>query len=201
MQRDSSTEDRILASARKIFLDKGLDGARMQDIADDAAINKAMLHYYFRNKEKLFDTIFLQVIDEFLPRVFAILGSEQPLFEKIRLFCSEYITQLTQTPYVPMFVIQEVNRNPQRLLKKVLHGKQPPLEKVIMQINQEVKKGVIKPVLPVQLLLNILSLCLFPFLARPMIQTLTGMNNKDFFYMMEQRSQDVYTMIINSIKA
>lgn len=201
MQRDSSTEDRILASARKIFLDKGLDGARMQDIADDAAINKAMLHYYFRNKEKLFDTIFLQVVDEFLPRVFAILGSEQPLFEKIRLFCSEYITQLTQTPYVPMFVIQEVNRNPQRLLKKVLHGKQPPLEKVIMQINQEVKKGVIKPVLPVQLLLNILSLCLFPFLARPMIQTITGMNNKDFFYMMEQRSQDVYTMIINSIKA
>lgn len=201
MQPDSPAEERILASARKIFLDKGLDGARMQDIADDAGINKALLHYYFRNKEKLFDTIFVQVVDEFLPRVFAILASDQPLFEKIRLFCSEYIAQLTQTPYVPMFVIQEVNRNPQRLLKKVLHGKQPPLEKIMMQIDQEVKKGVIKPVPPVQLLLNILSLCLFPFLARPMIQTITGMNNKDFFQLMEQRSQDVYTMIINSIKA
>ncbi|MBE7171020.1 MAG: TetR/AcrR family transcriptional regulator [Williamsia sp.] len=201
MQRDSSTEDRILASARKIFLDRGLEGARMQDIADDAGINKALLHYYFRNKEKLFDTIFVQVVDEFLPRIFAILNGDQPLFEKIKLFCSEYIGQIIQTPYVPMFIIQEVNRDPQRFIKKVMHGKHPPFQKIIAQINQEIKQGIIKPTNPVQLLLNIISLCIFPFLARPMIQTVTGMSNKDFFHLMEQRSEEVCSMIIYSIKA
>ena len=201
MNKDLSTEEKILQAARKIFLDKGLDGARMQDIADEAGINKAMLHYYFRNKEKLFDTIFSQVASEFLPRLFTILASDKTVFEKIELFCNAYIQQEIQTPYVPMFIITEMNRNPQNLIKKIRSTGQPPFSIIVSQIQREVKQKIIKPVEPVQLLLNIISLCVFPFLARPMVQIVTGMNMKQFNEMMNIRSKAIAAMIINSIKA
>ena len=198
--RDQSTEEKILSAARKVFLNKGMDGARMQDIADEAGINKAMLHYYFRSKEKLFETIFNQVAAEFLPAIFEILQSEKPLFQKIDLFCSAYIQQEIKTPYVPMFIINEINRDPKALLKRIFKTKQPPFQKVINQVNEEIKKGTIKPVEPIQLLLNTVSLCVFPFLARPMIQTITGMDLKKFNQMMNERSKTVSKMIIDSLQ-
>src|SRR6478672_7495746 len=118
--RDQSTEEKILSAARKVFLNKGMDGARMQDIADEAGINKALLHYYFRSKDKLFEQIFMEVASAFLPKIFSILESEQTLFEKIELFCSEYISQEIKTPYVPIFILNEINRQPKAFLKKVL---------------------------------------------------------------------------------
>jgi TetR/AcrR family transcriptional regulator len=201
MPQDSTTEERILGAARKIFVDKGLDGARMQDIADEAGINKAMLHYYFRNKEKLFETIFTQVTSEFLPVIFGILESDEPLFRKIELFCAAYIQQEIKTPFVPMFIINEINRDPKALMKRILNTGKPPLEKIVTQVKQEIRKGKIKPVEPIQILLNTLSLCIFPYLARPMIQTITGMDLNRFNKMMEQRCQSISGMIIDSIKA
>jgi AcrR family transcriptional regulator len=198
--RDSSTEEKILAAARKIFLNKGMDGARMQDIADEAGINKALLHYYFRSKDKLFEQIFLEVASSMLPRIFSIFQSDDTLFTKIEKFCDTYITQEIKTPYVPIFILNEVNRQPQAFLKKVLGNTSPPVEKLLQQIEQETKAGLIKPIDPLQLLLNTLSLCIFPFLASPMIQLLTGMEAKNFRALMEERKKLVPQLIIESIK-
>lgn len=199
--KDETTEERILAAARKVFLNKGMDGARMQDIADEAGINKALLHYYFRSKDKLFEQIFFEVATEFLPKVFAILESNATLFQKIERFCEEYISQLIRTPYVPIFILNEINRQPQAFLKKVLGTNKPPLQIVLLQIELEVKARVIKPINPIQLLLNVVSLCLFPFVARPMVEHITGINNKQFQMLMEQRKKEVSVLIIESIKA
>jgi AcrR family transcriptional regulator len=198
--RDRSTEEKILAAARKIFLNKGMDGARMQDIADEAGINKALLHYYFRSKDKLFEQIFLEVASSMLPRIFSIFQSDDTLFTKIEKFCDTYITQEIKTPYVPIFILNEVNRQPQAFLKKVLGNTSPPVEKLLQQIKQETKAGLIKPIDPLQLLLNTLSLCIFPFLASPMIQLLTGMEAKNFRALMEERKKLVPQLIIESIK-
>ncbi|SHF04466.1 TetR/AcrR family transcriptional regulator [Flavisolibacter ginsengisoli] len=198
--RDRSTEEKILAAARKIFLNKGMDGARMQDIADEAGINKALLHYYFRSKDKLFEQIFLEVASSMLPRIFSIFQSDDTLFTKIEKFCDTYITQEIKTPYVPIFILNEVNRQPQAFLKKVLGNTRPPVEKLLQQIEQETKAGLIKPIDPLQLLLNTLSLCIFPFLASPMIQLLTGMEAKNFRALMEERKKLVPQLIIESIK-
>jgi AcrR family transcriptional regulator len=198
--RDRSTEEKILAAARKIFLNKGMDGARMQDIADEAGINKALLHYYFRSKDKLFEQIFLEVASSMLPRIFSIFQSDDTLFTKIEKFCDTYITQEIKTPYVPIFILNEVNRQPQAFLKKVLGNTSPPVEKLLQQIEQETKAGTIKPIDPLQLLLNTLSLCIFPFLASPMIQLLTGMEAKKFRALMEERKKLVPQLIIESIK-
>jgi TetR/AcrR family transcriptional regulator len=200
LKDDTSTEQKILNAARKIFVDKGLDGARMQDIAEEAGINKAMLHYYFRSKDKLFETIFNELAGEFLPKIFAIMRADIPLFEKIEKFCEAYIQQEIKTPYVPMFIIKEVNRDPNALIKRILSTQQPPLGDVIAQIKSEIAKGTIRHIEPVELLLNTLSLCIFPFLVRPMVQTITGMDVPAFNAVMERRATTVSKMIIDSIK-
>jgi AcrR family transcriptional regulator len=198
--KDETTEGRILAAAQKVFLKKGMDGARMQDIADEAAINKALLHYYFRSKEKLFETIFLEVANTFLPKVANILGSDEPVFVKIELFCKEYISQIIETPYVPIFILNEINKQPKAFLEKVLSGRQIPVAVFVKQLEKEIRLGKIKPVQPLQLLMNVLSLCLFPFVARPMLQHITGMNMAQFNQLMEKRKTEVPQLIIESIK-
>lgn len=198
--KELTTEEKILEAAKKIFLVKGLDGARMQDIADEAGINKAMLHYYFRSKDKLFEKIFIDVTSHFLPKIIAIISSEKTVFQKIEAFCDEYISQFIQTPYVPIFVLNEINREPEAFAKKVFQDRKPPFDLFIKQLEQEAKKGIIKKIQPVDLLINIISLCVFPFAARPMFQFVTGMDNTGFYALMEKRKKDVAALLIESIR-
>jgi AcrR family transcriptional regulator len=195
MKKDETTESRILTAAKKVFLKKGMDGARMQDIADEAGINKAMLHYYFRSKEKLFQTIFLEVVSQFFPKVSRILETDGTVFEKIEMFCAEYINQVVQTPYVPMFVMNEINRQPKAFLQNVITESHLPIPLFVKQLQKETKEGIIRPVKPEQLLLNIISLCLFPFIARPMLQMITGMEMNAFNLLMEERKKEVPRLI------
>ncbi|HMG13903.1 MAG TPA: helix-turn-helix domain-containing protein, partial [Saprospiraceae bacterium] len=89
-----STEDKIIDAAKKVFLQQGYSGARMQDIADAAGINKALLHYYFRNKDKLFELIFLQCTQKMIPTINSVFDSDEDIFNKIRQFVSTYIEML-----------------------------------------------------------------------------------------------------------
>jgi TetR/AcrR family transcriptional regulator len=199
-EKDLTTEQKILEAAKNIFLAKGLDGARMQDIADEAGINKAMLHYYFRSKDKLFEQIFTEVAGHFIPKIIAILEAEKTVFEKIEMFCKEYIRQVIQTPYVPIFILNEINKQPETFLKKVLNIRKPPVEAFVKQLEKEARQGIIKRTDPLQLLLNVLSLCVFPFVARPLIQVISGKDRSAFNLMMEQRKKEVPKMIIDSIR-
>src|SRR5271169_392301 len=116
---DQPTKEKILAAAKKVFMTKGMAGARMQDIADEAGINKALLHYYFRSKDKLFEMIYLEEAKKFFPKISMIFQSELPLFEKIKQFADEYISEILENPYLPWFVFNEINRDPDKFLYKV----------------------------------------------------------------------------------
>jgi TetR/AcrR family transcriptional regulator len=199
-KKDDTTEQRILAAAKKIFLSKGLDGARMQDIADEAGINKAMLHYYFRSKDKLFETIFEEVAIHFLPRITEIFESDKSLFKKIEAFCEVYIEQVKQMPYLPFFVLYEANKQPEILVKKMFGAKKPPIHLFAKQVEEEIKKGIIKPVNPLQLFLNMLSMCIFPFMAKPMFEQAVGISKKQFDVLIDERKKLVPEFIIASIK-
>jgi TetR/AcrR family transcriptional regulator len=199
-KKDDTTEQRILAAAKKIFLSKGLDGARMQDIADEAGINKAMLHYYFRSKDKLFETIFEEVAANFLPRITEIFESDKSLFKKIEAFCEAYIEKVSQTPYLPVFVLHEANKQPEILVKKMFGSKKPPIHLFAKQVEEEIKKGIIKPIHPLQLFLNMLSMCVFPFMAKPMLEHTVGISKKQFDTLIEERKKLVPEFIITSIK-
>jgi AcrR family transcriptional regulator len=200
VKNNDTTETRILEAARKVFLKKGMAGARMQDIADEAGINKAMLHYYFRSKEKLFERIFMELSQRFFPRLVMIFESGESLFKKIEMFVVEYIDQMRQTPYLPIFVLNEINRQPETFIRKMMGNEGPPVKKFFSSVEKEIKKGVIIPIDPPQLLLNIISLCIFPFVARPMFQLVVNIDSNRFDKMLEQRKKELPKFIIQAIK-
>ncbi|MFN4314910.1 MAG: TetR/AcrR family transcriptional regulator [Chitinophagaceae bacterium] len=199
---DTATETKILEAAKKVFVRDGMAGARMQDIADEAGINKALLHYYFRNKEKLFERIFLDAAHQIFPRVNAIFQADQPLFEKIEEFIDTYITIVMENPYLPLFVLTEINRDPVRFLEKIWpnNSKPDPLP-LLKQIQQEVEEGNIKPIDPASLIVNMMSLVVFPFVGRPMIQHMIGMDQERFADFLQQRKKSLTKFIIDAIKA
>jgi len=201
IKKEKSTEDKILAAAKKIFLKKGMAGARMQDIADEAGINKAMLHYYFRNKDKLFEVIFLDAAEKFFPKVNYIFEAEMPLFEKIEYFCDEYISILVENPYLPVFVLNEINRDLEGFLTNIWKkDRLPRPQKFLEQIEREIKRGTIKRISPVQLIMNLISMTIFPFVGRAMFQYNMNIDDMQFRMIMEQRKKEIPKFIIDSIK-
>lgn len=199
--KDTTTEQKILAAAKTVFIRDGLAGARMQDIADEAGINKALLHYYFRSKEKLFEVIFAEAASRLFPAINKIFNSDEELFIKIERFCDEYITIVMENPYVPMFVLNEIHRDPEFCLRNILPaGQRPDPGKFLKQIEKEVKKGSIRKIHPMHLLMNLLSMCIFPFVAKPMMERIMNVEEKLFNALMEQRKKEVARFVIDSIR-
>ena len=200
-KHNKDTEQKILESARNVFIQKGLAGARMQDIADQAGVNKALLHYYFTSKDKLFNIVFEQEFGNFFSSLAQVIASDQPLFEKIKKVVALDIEKLSQFPDMPIFVLNEVSRNPEVILSRLQNI---PVEMVLglfqQQINAEVERGNIRPIAAGQLLVNIQSLCVFPFLARPMLRGVMKMNEEEFKAMIQLRKNEVAEFIINGIK-
>lgn len=200
-KKDKGAEEKILEAARKVFTSKGMAGARMQDIADEAGINKALLHYYFRDKDKLFETIFLVEAQRFFPKINMIFSSEAPLFDKIENFVREYIDEMIENPYLPWFVMNELHRDPDQFMYKIWGNNHlPKPARFLEQMEREIKKGTIKRIQPLQLLMNLLSMTIFPFVARPMITRNLGLSESQFRELMNQRKKEIPKFIIDSIK-
>jgi TetR/AcrR family transcriptional regulator len=199
-EKDATTEEKILSAAKKVFISKGMAGARMQDIADEAGINKALLHYYFKNKEQLFENIFIKLTHGFWQQITMVFESDTPLFEKISTFCSMYIEKVIENPYIPLFVLYEMNQRPAGFVKKMFRNNSPRPGKLMQQIEAEVKDGNIRPTQPAQLIMNMLSLCVLPFIGKPMFLTVMNIDDKTFLDLMYERKKSVPEFIINSIK-
>jgi TetR/AcrR family transcriptional regulator len=199
---DKNTEERILAAAKKVLFSKGYAGARMQDIADEAGINKALLHYYFRSKDKLFEMIFKEAIGKLMPQISSIFNdSAISFYDKIRAFCSSYISTWMEHPYIPMFVLHELHSDSGRgFLRQLEETRFKPVKDVLSSIEMAVKKKEIRRVDPHHLFLNMISLCLFPFMGSPVFKKVTGITDKQFSVMMQQRADEVSEFIIESIK-
>ncbi|MCF8335949.1 MAG: TetR/AcrR family transcriptional regulator [Bacteroidales bacterium] len=199
-EKEQNTEERILIAAKQVFLRKGMAGARMQEIANEAGINKSLLHYYYRSKDKLFLAVFRLAIQNFLPEIKSILLSDVLVTEKIDRFVEGYMNVLLNNPFVPLFILQEIQRDPDRLLNIFLEeGIQPQL--ILEQFERAVQKGEIKAVDPKHLLINILSLCIFPIVARPMMQRMLYDNDSDAYNeFLRERKKVVSEFVKNAIK-
>lgn len=198
--KDSNTEQNILNAAISIFHKKGMAGARMQEIADEANINKAMLHYYFRNKQQLFEAVFIKAFSQLAPQLNLIFASDENLFDKIRKFVSSYIDFILKNPYLPSFIIQELNQNPEFVKKFMSHDGKPDPKPFLQQIENEIRMGNIKKINPKQLLLNLLSLSIFPFVAEVMVKAVMDVSNVEYLKLMQERKTLVPEQIIASIK-
>lgn len=145
----------ILEAARNVFVKKGMDGARMQMIADKAGINKTLLHYYFRSKEKLFYAVFDQVEAGGFTRLSIGIETQTFFEEALKMFIERHIVAVMENPYLPRFILSELNSRPEMLqsrMKNVI----PNLEKIQEMIQTEINSGYIRPIHPVQLMINII---------------------------------------------
>ncbi|HSN47415.1 MAG TPA: TetR/AcrR family transcriptional regulator [Flavobacterium sp.] len=195
-----TTEEKIFNAARIIFQKKGFAGARMQEIADEAGINKAMLHYCFKNKELLFQAVFMNAFSQLAPQINEIFSSQDSIFEKIRKFTNSYISFVMLNPYLPQFVIQEMNNNPEFVMSFLKNQNRPNPALLMAQIEKEIVDGIIQPINPKQLLMDIFSMTVFPFAAQMMMKGMLQISDAEFNQMMEERKTRIAGQIINSIK-
>src|SRR5262245_41596089 len=186
--RDSDTERRILDAAHTVFVRRGTSGARMQEIAAEARVNQALLHYYFRSKDRLSQAAFERAALEFMPAVIRALAADLDLDAKVAHIVELYLDHLTRTPYLPGYIISEVTHHPERarqLITAVI-GQSPDdvrprvLERLRAQIQARVVAGNMRPIAPEQFVVNLMSLCIFPFAARPMIAAMLGLDDRAF---------------------
>ena len=195
-----TTEEKIFEAAFRVFQLKGFKGARMQEIADEAGINKAMLHYCFKNKELLFEAVFMNAFGKLAPQINEIFKSQDSIFEKIKKFTDSYISFVMNYPFLPQFIIQEMNINPEFVTKFLKKENRPDPTKLIHQIENEIKLGILKPINPKQLLIDIFSMTVFPFAAQALLKGMIQVSNEEFMQLMEERKKYIYEQIITSIK-
>lgn len=198
---DASARQRILEAARSAFIRQGYHGARMQDIANNAGINKALLHYYFQNKENLFDLVFQDAFSEFLPRLQAILSSKDPVIDKIEAYLGAHLHLLQSRPDLPLFILNEVYRDPERFFTKFMHHLQgaSPFSILLEQIAEEMEAGILRPMNPRELWFNVMSMVVFPVIARPILQKISATPDREYVAILEQRQQSLLLFIRNAI--
>lgn len=199
-EKEETTEQQILDAAKSVFQSKGMDGARMQEIANKAGINKAMLHYYYRSKQLLFEAVFKNAFSLLAPQLNIILNDDSSIEDKIRSFTFNYTSFMMKHPYLPNFIIQELNRNENFILKLKENQGFPNLEKFKVKVTTEINQGLINPIDAEQLFVNILALNIFPFLGKPLVKAFTDKDEKTYKEFVERRKTDVADFIINSIK-
>lgn len=196
----NETEQRILDAAKKVFLQKGMDGARMQEIANVAGINKASLHYYFRSKDKLFDSIIKEVFNPFVNTAFQSIHETDDLLIAVRKIASGYIDIFVQNPYLPWFIFNEINRDPDTMIKRFVSSGMNPALFIPALIKKLKENGIVK-VHPAHLIINMISLSAFPFIAKPAIERFflakEGIGFKEF---MEERKDIIIETLVAYIE-
>jgi TetR/AcrR family transcriptional regulator len=193
------TEDLILQAARKVFVKKGFDKTRMQDIAAESGITQSLLHYYFRSKDKLFETVFEQEFTSHLSTMESILNTDLPLPQKIENLVARRLQDSEGYPVLSYFVLSEMARNPERM-KDNARRAMPVDKKLYEEIATQVAAGTIAPITPNELMINLLSLVLFPALARPMLQAMMNIDDEEYEEFSKKRSQTLPKFVMRALQ-
>lgn len=194
---DESAEQKIIAAARKLFTQKGFADVKTRDIAKEAGINLALLNYYFRSKEKLFEIIMQENMKQFFTSIHQAINDEKTdLRYKMELLVNRYIDMLSQNPELPLFVLANMRNNPKRaeLQSKFRESH------FMKQITAAMKRGEIAQINPVNIMMNIVGLTIFPFIGRPMLQSAGGVDDKQFEELMQERRKLIPKWIEATLK-
>lgn len=199
---DTTTEEKIKEAARVVFYKKGYAATRTRDIAEEAGINLALLNYYFRSKEKLFDIIMLETLFGFMQNMAMVLNDEKSTLEKkVELVASNYIDLITKEPNVPIFMLSEIRNNSGGLLEKLPIKQSVMNSAFIKQHQKAVADGKITEPNPLHFLMNLLGLIVFPFIGKPLLQGIGGLNDTQFNKLMQERKKLIPVWIKAMMKA
>ncbi len=198
-KQELNPEEQILEAAKTVFQRKGFDGARMSDIAKEAGINQALLHYYYRSKDKLFQAVFRIAVLTLFPKIIQIFNTEKPLEQKIEEFINKYFDLLIQFPYMPGFVMHEMSTHPERIKEFFSSHQLLRPQKMIQQYREGVESGRYNPCDPEQFFVSVIALCVFPFAAKPIIQTALNKSDEEYKKFLHERKVYLIDFILNGM--
>lgn len=197
---EQDVEIKIREAAKAVFFRKGMDGATMQEIADEAHICRTSLHYYFRNKEKLFIIIFAESLTRITPKFNEIIEMPIPMFQKVEMFVENYLNVLSENPLLPNLIVHEMSRDPQSVFN-IINTKGIKLDKLLIQIEMEKQAGILRNFPIEHFVIDLIGMCVFPFLSKPLLDEYLFNNNEKIFQeFIQERKKIISGMIINFMK-
>lgn len=196
-------EEAILNAARELFLEKGFKGTTTTEIAKEVGCNQALVHYYFRTKDRLFEAIFKNKIKFFLGTLLKVDKEDLPYEEKLSRKIESHFDAIKEDPKLPLFFFNELSSNPKRMqeMRESL-GDLPnlALQQMENELQAEIQKGAVRQMNIYDLLMSIVSLNIMGFLGEPIFKTITGMNDKQYQELLERRKKENVRIILNSLK-
>lgn len=192
---------KILKEAKILFIKNGYNGTSIRDIAKASDTNVAMVNYYFQSKYNLFEIIFEEAMEILTQKIFLTLGSDMPFFELIETWIHTYYEILFEYPQIPMFILNEVSLNPQRLTTRI-KSKNPfqAFEQIAKRIQDETAKGTIRETPSADFLLNIISLSLFPFMFGELAMALMDVSREKYSELIANHKKYVVEFTINALQ-
>jgi AcrR family transcriptional regulator len=204
--RDVDTEQKILDAAQRVFVRRGTAGARMQEIAEEAGVNQALLHYYFRSKDRLADTVFQETAGRLLPGVISALGADAPLETKVERLVHLYIDNVRRAPFIPAYLVAELHQQPERLaaILERAHVSTADGKRVLLalaaQLEAAAAAGTIRRIAPLQFLTSLMGVVVAPFLLRPVLHGVFGMSEDDFAKFLDARRVELPGFVLGALR-
>jgi AcrR family transcriptional regulator len=190
VHKEASTEEKIKAAAKKLFTQNGFEATRTRDIAEEAGINLALLNYYFRSKQKLYDIIMIENFRQFIQGIsMNVFDEKAGIEEKIEKIAIAYIDFLTLNPNLPLFILNEIRGNPSKIAAQINEEVSPMRSHLLKQLQEAGKAGKIPPVDPFHFIANLVGLTVFPFVSKPILQRVTNVNDEQFNALMQERKR------------
>lgn len=197
----SDVEQRIMAVAKELFVKSGYNKTTIRDIATMSSTNVAMVNYYFGSKYNLFEIIFEDAVSVLISRIFSAVNSDLSFFDLIEQWVNSYYDTFLEYPQIPVFIINEINIDPEGLTKRIQKKNVGEVYiKLTGRIEQEVNCGNIRQIESIDLVLNVLSLCVFPFMLKDLAVSITDSSIDDFYKELERHKKGVVEFIINALK-
>lgn len=191
------TEALIKEKAKVLFFKNGVLNATTQEIADEAGVNRALIHYYFRSREQLLDTLLEEIVLEKKNRVRPILLSDKPFREKIAQYIEIILDHGLKYPHIENFIITETARNPEKVKLLCFKDKLRSSELIKDQLQEEIEKGKIAPISPEHFMVNLNAMCNYPLLAKNVIQNIHGMSDTAYRKFLTERKQIIFSTLFN----
>lgn len=191
------TETLIKDKAKVLFFNKGLLNATTQEIADEAGVNRALIHYYFRSREQMLEVILDETILEKKERVQRILSSDLPFREKVASYIDAVVDHGLKYPYLENFIISETNKHPDKVRDFCSRDKKKSSDLIRDQLQEEIKEKRIAPISPQNFMVNLAALCNYPLLAKSILRTVHGMTDASYRKFLQERKKIIYSTIFN----
>lgn len=194
---EAQTEKLIKDTAKGIFFQKGHLGATTQEIADAAGVNRALIHYYFRSREHLLEVVFQEAVAETRNKISEIFKSSEPFKKKISKYLDVFIDRNIDYPYMQNFIITEITRTPEKEKEYFLRKRENLTKTILPQLTEEIEKGNIAPIKMEHFMTNLMSMCSYPLVAKPLLQKMFGFDDKAYRNFLKERKAIIYKVLFN----